>query len=116
MALAAYNAGAGRMARLVKEHGTRTTGRCRAKGVLPTETAAFVPQFAALCRILDQPGRHGLRGVLGPGGRVGAGRRAAHAWTCACSRRPRASPRETLTAGNPELQLGVTPPASYGYR
>jgi len=115
MALAAYNAGAGRIARLAREHGTENYWTLRAKGVLPNETAAFVPQFAALCRILDQPGRHGLRVSWDP----------AAEWDLISVPRPvdlrllaEASgvAREALAAGNPELLMGVTPPGSYGYQ
>lgn len=115
MALAAYNAGAGRVARLVKEHGTSDYWALRERGALPAETAAFVPQFAAISRILDQPGRHGLAVSWAP----------ATAWaqlevtrSVDVRRLAEASgmPRETLAAANPELLLGVTPPASYGYR
>lgn len=115
MALAAYNAGAGRMARLAKEHGTANYWTLRAKGVLPTETAAFVPQFAALSRILDQPGRHGLRVSWEP---AVEWERVAVTRTVDLRLLADASgvARETLAAGNPELLLGVTPPASYGFR
>lgn len=115
MSLAAYNAGAGRMARLVKEHGTANYWALRARGALPAETAAFVPQFAAVSRILDQPGRHGLAVSWDP----------ATAWEQIAVPRcvdvrlladASGVPRETLVAANPELLLGVTPPASYGYR
>jgi membrane-bound lytic murein transglycosylase D len=114
MSLAAYNAGAGRMARIAKEQGTTNYWTLRARGVLPKETAAFVPQFAALCRILDQPGRHGLEVSWEP----------AAAWERVTVPRSvdlrlladaAGIPREALVAGNPELLLGVTPPASYGY-
>jgi membrane-bound lytic murein transglycosylase D len=102
------------MARIAKEQGTTNYWTLRARGVLPKETAAFVPQFAALSRILDQPGRHGLEVSWEP----------AAAWERVTVPRSvdlglladaAGIPRETLAAGNPELLLGVTPPASYGY-
>jgi membrane-bound lytic murein transglycosylase D len=115
MALAAYNAGAGRMARIVKSHGTANYWALRAKGVLPSETAAFVPQFVALSRILGQPGRHGLRVSWDP----------AVEWERVAVQRSvdlrlladaAGIDRQTLAAANPELLLGVTPPVSYGYQ
>jgi membrane-bound lytic murein transglycosylase D len=115
MALAAYNAGAGRMARLAKENGTTNYWALRAKGVLPTETAAFVPQFAALSRILDQPGRHGLKVSWDPAvewERIAVPRCVDLRLLADAA----GIARETLAAGNPELLLGVTPPASYGYQ
>jgi len=115
MALAAYNAGAARMARLVREHGTGNYWTLRAKGVLPKETAAFVPQFAALSRILDQPGRHGLRVSWEPAvewERVPVPRTVSLRLLAEAS----GVAREALAAANPELLLGVTPPASYGYQ
>jgi membrane-bound lytic murein transglycosylase D len=115
MALAAYNAGAARMAGLVREHGTGSYWALRAKGVLPTETAAFVPQFAALSRILDQPGRHGLRVSWDP---AMEWEQVAVPRTVDLRLLAEASgvDRDALAAGNPELLLGVTPPASYGYQ
>jgi len=115
MALAAYNSGAGRMGRIAKEHGTGNYWALRAKGVLPAETAAFVPQFAALSRILDQPGRHGLRVSWDP---AVEWERVAVPRTVDLRLLAEASgvARETLAAGNSELLLGVTPPASYGYQ
>jgi membrane-bound lytic murein transglycosylase D len=115
MALAAYNAGAGRMARLVRDHGTANYWTLRGKGALPKETAAFVPQFAALSRILDQPGRHGLEVSWDP---AVEWERVAVPRTVDLRLLAEASgiARETLAVGNPELQLGVTPPASYGYQ
>jgi membrane-bound lytic murein transglycosylase D len=115
MALAAYNAGAGRMARLAKENGTTNYWALRAMGVLPTETAAFVPQFAALSRILDQPGRHGLQVSWDPAvewERVAVSRSVDLRLLAEAS----GIARETLAAANPELLLGVTPPKSYGYQ
>jgi membrane-bound lytic murein transglycosylase D len=114
MALAAYNAGAARMSRIVRDQGTANYWELRDRGALPRETAAFVPQFAALCRILDQPGRNGLRVSWDP----------STAWELVEVPRTvdlrlladaAGVAREALAAGNPELLLGVTPPKSYGY-
>jgi membrane-bound lytic murein transglycosylase D len=115
MSLAAYNAGAGRMARIAREQGTTNYWTLRARGALPGETAAFVPQFAALCRILDQPRRHGLEPSWEPSPsweRVPVPRAVDVRMLADAA----GIPRETLVAANPELLLGVTPPASYGYR
>ena len=52
LALAAYNCGLGKMSALVHRYPGNDFWALRRKGVLPRETAAFVPQFLALTRIL----------------------------------------------------------------
>ena len=114
MALAAYNCGAGKLSRIVRQNPGLDYWALRSKGVLPRETAAFVPQFMALARILSHPGRHGLETGWKPSPR----------WTRVAVEgsvdlRILASrsgvPLETLAGANPELNFSMTPPRSYGY-
>ncbi len=76
MALAAYNCGVGKLSAIVRRSPGADFWALRRKGVLPRETAAFVPQFLALSRILGHPGRYGLDRGMGP---APAPRRAAAA-------------------------------------
>ncbi len=114
LALAAYNCGAGRLSRIVRQNPGLDYWGLRRKGVLPRETAAFVPQFMALARILSHPGRHGLSRGWDPSPR----------WTrvpvegsvdLRILARESGVPLEILAAANPELNFSMTPPRSYGY-
>jgi membrane-bound lytic murein transglycosylase D len=115
LALAAYNCGVGRLSAILRRSPGSDFWALRKKGVLPRETAAFVPQFLALSRILGHAGRYGLD--LGWDG--------APDWnTIALDRcvdlrmlsRASGAPLDALLAGNPELNFLVTPPAAYGYQ
>jgi membrane-bound lytic murein transglycosylase D len=115
LALAAYNCGAGKLSGILAKNPGSDFWTLRRKGVLPRETAAFVPQFLALTRILSYPGRHGLA----------IGWDQSTAWTrialdrCIDLRvlaRESGVPLEVLTEGNTELNFPITPPKSYGYQ
>ncbi len=115
LALAAYNCGVGRLSGILRRNPGSDFWDLRRKGVLPRETAAFVPQFLALCRILSHPGRYGLAVSWDP----------APVWElipldrCVDLRilaRASGVPLAALLSGNPELNFLVTPPSSYGYQ
>jgi membrane-bound lytic murein transglycosylase D len=115
LALAAYNCGVGRLSSILRRSPQSDFWDLRRKGVLPRETAAFVPQFLALCRILGHAGRYGLD----------VGWEEAPAWSvialdrCVDLRilaRTTGAPLDDLLSGNPELNFLVTPPASYEYQ
>lgn len=64
LALAAYNAGQGRVRAIVQgapegETGDRTYARLRAR--FPAETRDFVPRFLAAARLIQNPEKYGLR-------------------------------------------------------
>jgi membrane-bound lytic murein transglycosylase D len=115
LALAAYNCGVGRLAAIQRRNPGSDFWELRRRGVLPRETAAFVPQFLALSRILGHAGRYGLDLGWEPAPAVSAIlldrcvdlRKLAHA---------SGSPLDALLSSNPELNFLVTPPASYGYQ
>ncbi|HEY9593381.1 MAG TPA: transglycosylase SLT domain-containing protein, partial [Spirochaetia bacterium] len=115
LALAAYNCGVGRLSGILRRNPGSDYWALRRKGVLPRETAAFVPQFLALSRILSYPGRYGLA----------LDWEEAPAWDlipldkCVDLRilaRAASVPLDVLMAGNPELNFPITPPSSYAYR
>jgi membrane-bound lytic murein transglycosylase D len=115
LALAAYNCGVGKLSAIRRKNPGCDYWALRRRGVLPRETAAFVPQFLALARILGYPGRYGLE----------IGWDASPEWTripvdrCVDLRilsRESGVPLDALTAGNQELNFPMTPPASYGYQ
>lgn len=114
LALAAYNCGVGRLSGILRRYPDSDFWTLRKRGALPRETAAFVPQFLALARILGYPGRYGLALDWDP----------SPSWSrvplsgCVDLRilaRESGIPLEVLTAGNPELNFPITPPGSYRY-
>jgi membrane-bound lytic murein transglycosylase D len=60
LALAAYNCGTGLLTRTIRSTGVRDFWTLRERGVLPPETAAYVPKFYALMSILTDPAANGL--------------------------------------------------------
>ena len=60
LALAAYNCGTGRLRRLIRDSGINDFWILREKGLLPAETANYVPKFLALAHICSYPGRYGF--------------------------------------------------------
>ena len=114
LALAAYNCGVGKLSGILRRFPGRDFWALRKKGVLPRETAAFVPQFFALCTILGHAGRYGLDIEWDP----------PPAWSMIrldrsvdlrILARVSGAPLDTLLSGNPELNYLVTPPPAYGY-
>ncbi len=114
LALAAYNCGASRLARIIRESGESDFWALRRMGRLPRETASFVPQFLALAKILGYPGRYGLE----------RGWESTVSWRripvqrsvdLRILSRESGVPYEVLSGGNRELVMGITPPASHGY-
>jgi membrane-bound lytic murein transglycosylase D len=115
MALAAYNCGVGKLSGIARRSPGADYWALRRKGVLPRETAAFVPQFLALSRILSYPGRYGLEPGWDPSpewARVPLDRCVdLRVLSRACG-----LPFDAMAAANPELNFPLTPPASYGYQ
>ena len=60
LALAAYNCGVGKLSRTISSSGIRDFWRLREQGLLPPETAAYVPKFYALVSICSDPAACGL--------------------------------------------------------
>jgi membrane-bound lytic murein transglycosylase D len=115
LALAAYNCGVGRLSGILRKNPGNDFWVLRRKGVLPRETAAFVPQFLAIARILGHAGRYGLEVGWDP----------SPSWSVLpldrivdlrILARASGAPLDELIAGNPELNFLVTPPAGYGYQ
>ncbi len=114
LALAAYNCGSGRLAAIMKRSPGSDYWALRSKGLLPPETAAFVPQFLALTRILSYPGRYGLDVDWDPAPQWARIPLDASVDLRVLSRAA-GVPLDALTAANPELRFAITPPPSYHY-
>ena len=115
LALAAYNCGSGCITRIIAASGVRDFWQLRDMGLLPPETAEYVPAFFALARICSSPQRYGLSGDW----------RRAPQWERVELRRSvdlellaealEVNP-ETLHEANAELKTPITPPDERGYR
>jgi membrane-bound lytic murein transglycosylase D len=115
LALAAYNCGSGCIARIISASGIRDFWVLLDKGLLPPETAEYVPAFFALARICSSPQRYGLGGDW----------RQAPRWERIELRQSvdlsllaealGLSP-ESLREANAELKSPITPPDERGYR
>jgi membrane-bound lytic murein transglycosylase D len=60
LALAAYNCGLGKLARILRASGPLSFSALVERGLLPRETADYLPRFYALVRLGSYPGRYGL--------------------------------------------------------
>jgi membrane-bound lytic murein transglycosylase D len=109
LAIAAYNCGAGAMDRAIAAGGVRDFWKLREKGLLPSETAAYIPKFLAVIAVSMHAGRNGLATPWAE----------ATEWVRVPVTRPvdlsmlsevTGIPLATLTTGNPELRHAVTPP------
>lgn len=109
LALAAYNCGAGAMDRAIKAGKTHDYWELRRKGLLPAETASYIPKFLAVVSVAMHGGRNGLTTSWTP----------SLDWTTVPVQRPvelgmlaaaSGVSLEALRLGNPELRYGVTPP------
>jgi len=118
LAVAAFNAGDGAVARALvraRKEGIVAPNYwdLRARGLLPAETASYVPKFLAIASILSYPGRNGLSlswdsppewEAIEPGRPV----------DLAILAKAAGIDLGVLRQANPELRYGVTPPsASY---
>jgi membrane-bound lytic murein transglycosylase D len=111
LALAAYNCGTGLLTRTIRSSGVRDFWALRDMGVLPPETAAYVPKFHALVSIFSDPTAHGLE----------ASWRQAPTWQriplersveLALVAEKAGVPLSLMEEAHAELQTPITPPAS----
>lgn len=109
LAIAAYNCGAGAMDRAIAAGGVRDFWTLRERGLLPAETAAYIPKFLAVVSMAMHAGRNGLDTPWVE----------ATEWIRVPITRPvdlsmlaeaAGVPLTDLTIGNPELRYSVTPP------
>ncbi len=116
LALAAYNAGEGKVRRAIRRTGSRDYWRLRKTRYLKTETKHYVPRFIAALIIAHDPARYGFDGLAyhTPVGYdhvvVGAAVDVEVAARCA------GISVEELRALNPELKRWRTPPRTASYR
>ncbi|MFH2113870.1 MAG: transglycosylase SLT domain-containing protein, partial [Spirochaetota bacterium] len=112
LAIAAYNCGAGAMERAIASGGVRDFWILRNKGLLPAETAAYIPKFLAVVAVSMHAGRNGLATPWPE----------LDEWVQVPVNRPvdlsmlseaAGVPLATLVTGNPELRYGITPPEGH---
>jgi len=114
LALAAYNAGAGKITRAIRKSGTRDYWKIRRTRFIRRETREYVPKFMAATIIATNPTLFGFR--------VGTGdvhqydevlmKNTIHLRTVA---KKTGLAFEDLRQLNPELRRSVTPPQKDGY-
>jgi hypothetical protein len=115
LALAAYNAGEGRVGRAVARAGRADFWYLYRRGFLPRETRNYVPAILAVLTIAKNPSRHGLRvNTAAPWrfDRVEVGSQVDLRVVADCSDTSLAE----IWAHNPDLRRGVTPPGRYVLR
>ena len=109
LAIAAYNCGAGAMDRAIAAGGVRDFWILREKGLLPAETAAYIPKFLAVVSVSMHAGRNGLATPW----------TETTEWVRVPITRPIdlsmlseavGLPLSMLTTGNSELRYAITPP------
>ncbi len=61
LALAAYNCGLSKMEEIIRTSGIGNFWQLLDRGLLPAETAHYVPRFLAVASILSYPGRNGIK-------------------------------------------------------
>jgi len=115
LALAAYNAGLGRMQYILrKAHGERNYWRLLDRGLLPRETAGYVPQLVALARISSHWASWGFPVSWNPSpvwSRIHLERMIDLRLLADAA----SVPVEDLRAANPELRSYLTPALRHGY-
>lgn len=108
LALAAYNAGEGRMRRAIRATGTRDFWRIRRTRHIRRETKDYVPAFLAVLRIVGDPAAHGIT----PAPAAPLQWQTARIGHCAdlsvIADLAGCTPEDLLTL-NPELRQGCTP-------
>jgi membrane-bound lytic murein transglycosylase D len=115
LALAAYNAGEGRVGRAVARAGRADFWLLHRRGLLPRETRNYVPAILAVITVARNPARYGFRvAPARPWGfdRVEVGSQVDLRVAADCCGISLAD----IWAHNPDLRRGVTPPGRYQLR
>jgi membrane-bound lytic murein transglycosylase D len=115
LALAAYNAGEGRINSAIRRGGSRDFWELAARGVLPRETMDYVPKFLAAVIIGRNTERFGFKIERQPTMPALVKTRVPASVRVADVARVSGLPYENLRILNPHLKLGVTPPHNIGY-
>jgi membrane-bound lytic murein transglycosylase D len=109
LAIAAYNCGAGAMDRAIAAGGVKDFWALREKGLLPAETASYIPKFLAVVSVAKHAGRNRLKTPWVEAVewiRVPVDRPVDIGMLAEASGIPQAS----LLLGNSELRHTITPP------
>jgi len=115
LAMAAYNAGEGRIQRALLRGNTRDFWEMVDKKILPKETMNYIPKFLAAVIIGKNPEKYGfVRVAAEPSVQLAQVSVPPHLPLSEVARAARTTPAR-LSALNPHLLRGVTPQARKGY-
>jgi membrane-bound lytic murein transglycosylase D len=116
LALAAYNAGEGRILRAVMAGKSRNFWDLANGGFLPDETLNYVPKFIAAATLGENPSHYGFvknsNSQLQPDLEIVE---VPHSTRLSTLAREAQIPVEVLTENNPQLLRGITPPFESTY-
>ncbi len=115
LAAAGYNAGEGRIERLIQKHNTNDFWELYKYNTLPRETRNYIPQLIAAAIIAKDPAKFGFGSITyDPPVRFTEAEVPAATPLAAIAR---ASERdmETIRTCNPEILRGITPPGKNDY-
>jgi membrane-bound lytic murein transglycosylase D len=110
LALAAYNAGLGAVARLVKQTGIRDYWTLAEQRLLKTETIHYLPKLLAVSHILSNPRRYGLSPSW-PEDPRWTRIRVDRSVNLDLLAEQAGADKDLLKRGNSELRHGITPPS-----
>lgn len=110
LALAAYNAGPGRVRKAIRQGGTRDFWTLAERKLLPSETIHYIPKFLAVVKVMSEKNRYDLPVLWKP----------SPEWvqipvhkpvSLALLARKAKMPYHLIRGGNAGLRYGVTPPS-----
>lgn len=114
LALAAYNAGPGRVEGVMRRHAPLVPGSdslyWALRHRLPAETQDFVPKFFAAAEVAGNPERHGFQPPAAPAGFAFDQVVVPDATTLDVVAEAAESTQEEIERLNPEVVRGITPP------
>jgi len=116
LALAAYNAGEGRIARLMRKHDAEDYWELVDRGLLPRETADFVPKLIAVATIAKDPKQHRIARVELPANEETTRWPVQAPISLKTVAKLAGVDREAIEQLNPSLRCGRVPRGGYAVR
>ncbi|OPX99941.1 MAG: Membrane-bound lytic murein transglycosylase D precursor [Syntrophorhabdus sp. PtaB.Bin047] len=115
LAAASYNAGEGRIGRLVQKHNTNDFWELYKYNTLPRETRNYIPQLIAAAIIAKDPAKFGFGSITYDPPVRFAEVKVPAATPIAAIARASNRDMDTIRMCNPEILRGITPPGKSDY-